>query len=91
MSRSKYKFGRTLGAGTYGIVREADSSEGKVAIKILLKKNVRGNESMVYDELDLLQRLQHPHIVRFVDWFESRVSSGPTWSRRRRSRGIRWC
>lgn len=91
MSRSKYKFGRTLGAGTYGIVREADSSEGKVAIKIILKKNVRGNESMVYDELDLLQRLQHPHIVRFVDWFESRVSSGPTWPRRGRSREVRWC
>jgi calcium/calmodulin-dependent protein kinase I len=27
---------------------------------------------MVYDELDMLQRLQHPHIVKFVDWFESR-------------------
>lgn len=46
---------------------------------------------MVYDELDLLQRLQHPHIVRFVDWFESRVSSGPTWFRRGSSREIWWC
>jgi calcium/calmodulin-dependent protein kinase I len=27
---------------------------------------------MVYDELDMLQRLRHKHIVRFVDWFESR-------------------
>lgn len=34
---------------------------------------------MVYDELDLLQRLNHKHIVRFVDWFESRVCS-PTIS-----------
>lgn len=70
--KGKYKFGRTLGAGTYGIVREADSPEGKVAVKIILKKNVKGNESMVYDELDLLQRLHHKHIVKFVDWFESR-------------------
>lgn len=70
--KSKYKFGRTLGAGTYGIVREADSPEGKVAVKIILKKNVKGNETMVYDELDLLQRLHHKHIVKFVDWFESR-------------------
>ncbi|CAI4216214.1 unnamed protein product [Parascedosporium putredinis] len=46
--------------------------EGKVAVKIILKKNVKGNESMVYDELDLLQRLHHKHIVKFVDWFESR-------------------
>ncbi|KAI1082974.1 calcium/calmodulin-dependent protein kinase [Whalleya microplaca] len=70
--KSKYKFGRTLGAGTYGIVREADGPDGKVAIKIILKKNVKGNEKMVWDELDMLQRLKHPHIVRFVDWFESR-------------------
>ncbi|KAA8644110.1 hypothetical protein EYZ11_008423 [Aspergillus tanneri] len=70
--KSLYKFGRTLGAGTYGIVREADSSSGKVAIKIILKKNVRGNEGMVYDELELLQALNHPHIVHFVDWFESK-------------------
>lgn len=62
------------GAGTYGIVREADGPEGKVAVKIILKKNVKGNEQMVYDELKLLQQLNHPHIVQFRDWFESRVS-----------------
>lgn len=70
--KSKYKMGRTLGAGTYGIVREAESDEGKVAVKIILKKNVKGNEQMVYDELDMLQSMHHPNIVRFVDWFESR-------------------
>lgn len=62
-----------MGAGTYGIVREADSPNGRVAIKIILKKNVRGNERMVLDELEMLQRLKHPHIVKFVDWFESKV------------------
>jgi len=70
--KSKYKFGRALGAGTYGVVREADGPTGKVAVKIILKKNVKDNEKMVYDELDMLQRLRHPHIVQFVDWFESR-------------------
>ncbi|KAM3077056.1 Calmodulin-dependent protein kinase cmk2 [Clarireedia jacksonii] len=70
--KAKYRFGRTLGAGTYGIVREADGPTGKVAVKIILKKNVRGNEQMVYDELQMLQRLKHKHIVKFVDWFESR-------------------
>lgn len=58
-------------------MREADSPSGKVAVKIILKKNVKGNERMVYDELDMLQRLKHPNIVRFVDWFESRVSKIP--------------
>jgi len=71
--RSKYRMGKTLGAGTYGIVREAEGPEGKVAVKIILKKNVKGNEQMVYDELEMLQKMHHPHIVRFHDWFESRV------------------
>ncbi|CZT19501.1 probable CAMK-1 Ca2+/calmodulin-dependent kinase-1 [Ramularia collo-cygni] len=70
--KSKYRMGRTLGAGTYGIVKEADGPTGKVAVKIILKKNVKGNDQMVYDELEMLQTLQHPHIVKFVDWFESR-------------------
>ncbi|OKL58524.1 Calcium/calmodulin-dependent protein kinase [Talaromyces atroroseus] len=70
--KSHYRFGKTLGAGTYGIVREADSPKGKVAIKIILKKSVRGNEQMVYDELEVLQRMNHPNIVHFRDWFESR-------------------
>lgn len=70
--KSRYKFGKTLGAGTYGIVREADSAQGKVAIKIILKKNVKGNDQMVYDELEMLQNLHHPHIVKFHDWFESK-------------------
>ena len=75
LSRTQYKFGRTLGAGTYGIVREAEQGTQKYAIKIILKKNVKGNERMVYDELEMLQRMKHPNIVRFHDWFESRVSS----------------
>ncbi|KAK2749230.1 hypothetical protein FQN57_006846 [Myotisia sp. PD_48] len=70
--KSLYRFGRTLGAGTYGIVREADCDSGKVAIKIILKKNVKGNEQMVWDELNMLRHLNHPHIVKFRDWFESR-------------------
>jgi calcium/calmodulin-dependent protein kinase I len=57
-------------------VREAETGDGKkVAVKIILKKNVRGNEGMVHDELEMLQKLKHPHIVSFVDWFESKVST----------------
>jgi serine/threonine protein kinase len=46
-----------------------------VAVKIILKKNVKGNEQMVVDELRMLREMKHPHIVQFVDWFESRVSN----------------
>ena len=71
--RAQYKFGKTLGAGTYGIVREAECGGERYAIKIILKKNVKGNEKMVYDEMVLLHRLKHPHVIRFHDWFESKV------------------
>lgn len=36
---------------------------------------------MVYDELEMLQRMKHPHIVKFHDWFESRVEA-PAFSSR---------
>jgi calcium/calmodulin-dependent protein kinase I len=40
---------------------------------------------MVYDELEVLQKMNHPHIVHFVDWFESKVRfltiyPSTTWS-----------
>jgi calcium/calmodulin-dependent protein kinase I len=42
-----------------------------VAIKVIAKKNVKGHEHMVYDEMNLLKRLNHPNIVKFHEWFES--------------------
>ena len=37
---------------------------------------------MVYDELEMLQRMKHPHIVKFHDWFESRVGAPFSAARR---------
>lgn len=72
--KAEYRFGKTLGAGTFGVVKRAThTATGEdVAIKIILKKNLVGNEQMVTDELQMLQILHHPHIVAFKDWFESR-------------------
>ncbi|KAG0660387.1 Calmodulin-dependent protein kinase cmk2 [Maudiozyma exigua] len=77
INRGNYDFGKTLGAGTFGLVREARNltTGEKVAVKILLKKALKGNDvqlQMLYDELSLLQHLHHPNIVEFKDWFESR-------------------
>lgn len=77
INRGNYDFGKTLGAGTFGLVREAKNltTGEKVAVKILLKKALKGNDvqlQMLYDELSLLQHLHHPNIVEFKDWFESR-------------------
>lgn len=72
--KAKYTFGRTLGVGAFGTVRcGRDMATGEeVAIKIILKKSLKGKEQMVIDELRLLQELHHPHIVGFRDWFESK-------------------
>lgn len=72
--KSEYRFGKTLGAGTFGIVKRATHipTGEDVAVKIILKKNLHGNEQMVMDELNLLKLMDHPHIVRFKAWFESK-------------------
>lgn len=75
-NKADYIFGKTLGAGTFGIVRQARklSTDEDVAVKILLKKALEGNDvqlQMLYAELDILRKLDHPHIVKFKDWFES--------------------
>lgn len=77
VNKSDYIFGRTLGAGSFGVVRQAKrlSTDENVAVKIILKKALKGNDvqlQMLYDELSILKRLHHPNIVQFKDWFESK-------------------
>lgn len=72
--KSLYTFGKTLGAGSFGIVRYARNNETneEVAVKIILKKALKGKVETITDELNLLQELLHPNIVGFRDWFESK-------------------
>ncbi|CAR30503.1 serine/threonine-protein kinase [Lachancea thermotolerans CBS 6340] len=77
VNKADYIFGRTLGAGSFGVVRQARklSTGENVAVKILLKKALKGKDvqlQMLYDELSILQKLDHPNIVKFKDWFESK-------------------
>ncbi|CAG8574338.1 13630_t:CDS:10 [Funneliformis caledonium] len=69
-----YRIGKTLGSGTYGSVKEATkiTTGHKVAIKVIDKKKVKHQESMVKQEMEILSRLDHRNIVKFFDWFESR-------------------
>lgn len=70
--KKHYKFIKTLGAGTYGVVRSAKHDKwGQVAVKIIEKRTVKDHEDMVYDEISMLQGLDHPHIIHFKEWFES--------------------
>lgn len=72
--KSNYVFGKTLGAGSFGVVRRARDINTKedVAIKIVLKKAFKGNEEAFYDELSLLQKCNNKNIISFKDWFESK-------------------
>ncbi|KIK68706.1 hypothetical protein GYMLUDRAFT_190024 [Collybiopsis luxurians FD-317 M1] len=44
-----------------------------VALKLIPKKKVKGNEETVWGEMDVLKGLDHPNIVKFYEWFESRT------------------
>lgn len=71
--KNNYEFLETLGAGTFGLVKKAiyKPTNEEVAVKIILRKKVKGKEQTVINELELLRSLDHPHIVEFKDWFES--------------------
>lgn len=70
-----YKTGRTLGQGTYAVVKEAVHIEsGKYyACKVISKSLMRGREHMVRNEIAALKRVSvnHKGIVSLVDYFET--------------------
>ncbi len=76
VKKKEYDFGKTLGEGTFGIVRSALWKTAqppiRVAVKVIAKKNLKGNDQLVADEMDVMKGLDQPHVVKFLDWFESK-------------------
>ncbi|KAI8578786.1 hypothetical protein K450DRAFT_245517 [Umbelopsis ramanniana AG] len=72
--KKNYELGEVLGSGSYGSVKRATRiSDGlEVAVKIIPKKNVTGHFDMVLSEMNVLKGVDHPNIIHFYDWFESR-------------------
>ncbi|BGP19400.1 Calmodulin-dependent protein kinase cmk2 [Rhodosporidiobolus nylandii] len=86
--KKQYTFERVLGHGAFGEVKQAtwtpppgnshyaDAQKvgGKieVAVKVVKKKHLHGDLSAVFDEIEVLNGLDHPNIVKFYDTFESR-------------------
>ena len=65
-----------LGQGQYGKVYEAkSSSKMPVALKIFGKKCGAEPSPDFTNEVDFLSALDHPHIVKFVDFFETKDRS----------------
>ncbi|KAF9209083.1 hypothetical protein BGZ59_010290 [Podila verticillata] len=61
-----------LGEGGYGSVWKAVRREtgDEVALKVI-KKRIHHNKHIVSDEIEVMQKLQHPNILRLEDWYES--------------------
>ncbi|WVF67069.1 hypothetical protein IAT40_001813 [Kwoniella sp. CBS 6097] len=75
--KKEYVLEEVLGRGGFGkVVRATWTPHGgekkDVALKIISKKLVKGNESAVMDEINVLKELDHPNIVHVWDHFESR-------------------
>ncbi|RFN45479.1 calcium/calmodulin-dependent protein kinase [Fusarium flagelliforme] len=68
--RPNYGFGRTISSGNYSAVYEAQSREGRVAIRSIMESADKSRVWETYQEIELWQHVKHPNIVRFVDWFE---------------------
>ncbi|KAI0041377.1 Pkinase-domain-containing protein, partial [Auriscalpium vulgare] len=53
--------------------RSLETVTRDVALKVIAKKKVKGNEASVWGEMEVLKGLDHPNIVKFYEWFESRT------------------
>ncbi|KAH7912858.1 Pkinase-domain-containing protein [Hygrophoropsis aurantiaca] len=71
----QYRTGRTLGSGTYAIVKEAIhiKTGNYYACKVINKKLMEGREHMVRNEIAVLKRISsgHSNIVTLHDYFET--------------------
>mmetsp|Transcript_22893 Transcript_22893/g.38325 ORF Transcript_22893/g.38325 Transcript_22893/m.38325 type:complete len:432 (-) Transcript_22893:192-1487(-) len=71
----KYKVGVILGQGSFSVVREGrrNIDDEKVAVKIVTRNKLqREDELSLRIEVEVLMSLDHPHIVRALDFFEER-------------------
>jgi serine/threonine protein kinase len=68
-----YRLGDELGQGAFSLVRLATNraTNDKVAIKIVDRKNLPADdEESLRSEVEILQKMNHPNIVRCFDFFE---------------------
>ncbi|CAL1158097.1 unnamed protein product, partial [Cladocopium goreaui] len=67
-----YRVGRLLGDGSFGAVHECfcrTTNEAR-AVKLLLKSRIKDGGAAIANEIEILTKLDHPHVVRFYEFFE---------------------
>ncbi|KAJ5095596.1 Calcium/calmodulin-dependent protein kinase cmkB [Penicillium alfredii] len=71
----RYKTGKTLGAGSYSVVKECVHIDTAryYAAKVINKRLMAGREHMVRNEIAVLRRVSvgHQNILTLVDYFET--------------------
>ncbi|SBT46000.1 calcium-dependent protein kinase, putative [Plasmodium ovale wallikeri] len=76
--KNEYKFGKVLGCGSFGVVRECINKETNevYAVKIIKKKKKHKKnynfEKMVKNEIKYLSVMSHENIIKFKDFFEDK-------------------
>jgi calcium/calmodulin-dependent protein kinase I len=70
--KAKYDVAHVLGTGAFSEVRLATniSTGEKVAVKIIDKDKCKGKEGMIETEVRILQRMNHPNIVKLYEKFD---------------------
>lgn len=70
--RTDYDFGKILGHGQFGTVREAVKKETGVtfAVKTINKKRVEGNLHLLKREAEILLTLDHPNLIKAFESYE---------------------
>ncbi|XP_008533924.2 NUAK family SNF1-like kinase 2 isoform X1 [Equus przewalskii] len=72
--RHRYEFLETLGKGTYGKVKKARESAGRlVAVKSIRKDRIKDEQDLMHirREIEIMSSLNHPHIIAIHEVFES--------------------
>ena len=71
---NEYTLGAKLGTGSFSTVcaaRRKDDPSVEVAVKLIPKAHLREDSmQQIVAEVQLLREINHPHVVRFVDFFD---------------------
>ena len=67
-----YQLVNKLGQGAYGSIYSCRNSEGKqFAVKMVFKQHFRNELDMFRQEIEIMKQVDHPNLIRFIDWFEN--------------------
>jgi len=70
----EYNVGKTLGRGSYAVVKHAveTKSQKSFAIKIFDRLNQDFSAKLLEQEIETMKTLQHPNIVQFIDFYQDK-------------------